>query len=681
MRGDFDGFRANDGVTFVWEPKTGKTSVSAATTCTGLMALVTANALDKFYSNDKNKKARLAFERVMAADWNSSELPEDNAFTTILVIRTAGLLAAAHVVDASDLSTMRRDAGDKWKGKTLQEIVHAIVDGFPAALSIQEYPPTTAAAYWLVDGIANLGIYISENLLLRIAGWTQQRFMREVSLVSARHDALMDPIALAMSAALIWRLGGPRKPTKALAVRHELPSALEVENGVKAFLGQQLASGLWPKYFPLFHFPEAGANYCWSFEVLEALLLEMSHGTFADVGALVDALDRAVTWCEQSRLTYESEDPPRKLTGWNSGGRVVTLAAGKPELWPTAVVHMFAERTSALMSMLIQKQIERKYAADFFGEPSNSRWDDVLDYDLALVGEAGLSSVKTEIETRMVAPILKGVAKPISKSALLFGPPGTSKTTLVKAAAQKLGWAYVGLSPDDFLSDGLPSIYSKATEIFTDLMDLRKTVILFDEMDALARTREEDGGNHPLDVTQQFLTTSMLPKLANLHDHQGVIFFMATNYQSRFDSAIKRPGRFDLLLCVGPPSWQRKVDGIGQFWKTADDREVLPDEIAEIKNLLFGWAPLGSQLAEKLDNFTFGEMRAFFDSVMSDADEKKHHLLRALQKMTEPKFEEKVGIWDSDYIVLREPPEVGTGNEPETELTRYLNDKKVSRRQ
>ena len=54
-------------------------------------------------------------------------------------------------------------------------------------------------------------------------------------------------------------------------------------------------------------------------------------------------------------------------------------------------------------------------------------------------------------------------------------------------------------------------------EVFEDLTDLFGAVILFDEMDALVQSREPgEATPRELDVTQRFLTTSMLPKLLQL---------------------------------------------------------------------------------------------------------------------------------------------------------------------
>ncbi len=650
------------------------------------MALTSTNSLSVFYGEDKqNESAFAAFEAVMAADWNSAGLPHDNAFTTIIAIRTAGILASARVADSDRLLGLRRTTGPEWKDKTLGEIADLLLTEFPSKLAIEafsataapSYPPTAALAYWFVDGITNLGIDLKPDQLAAIADWARDTLVREVSLLSSNHDALMDPIELAMSAALAWRLTGPQKPLHAATVRATLPSSIEITHAVSAFIGKQLPSGLWPKYFPLFHFPAGGANYCWSFEVLEALLLEMDRGfprcETADIEVLLTALGKGVAWCIQNRLTYDPEGSTKR-TGWNSGGNILSLRAGLPELWPTGVVHMFSHRVENLVSRLIQRELEHKYNAQPFVTKTDSKWDSILDFDLSLLGETTRSSVKGEIDTQIAQPIL-GARRQLAKSALLFGPPGTSKTTLVKALAQRIGWSYIELSPNDFLRDGLPNIYSRSGEIFDDLADLKKVVILFDEMDALARTREDEGGVHPLDVTQQFLTTSMLPNLARLHDQADIVFFMATNFQSRFDAAIKRPGRFDLLLLVGPPSWSRKIIGIGSFWKTKD-----AVKLAAIQKLLREWAPDGTALARQLDDFTFGELSAFFGSLLNEASE-KDDLYVALKVVGEARFSAKVRKWHTEYIALRPQPRRVFTKARDNELTRYQEDLNVSRRQ
>jgi SpoVK/Ycf46/Vps4 family AAA+-type ATPase len=76
----------------------------------------------------------------------------------------------------------------------------------------------------------------------------------------------------------------------------------------------------------------------------------------------------------------------------------------------------------------------------------------------------------------------------------LFGPPGTSKTSLVRAFAREIGWPYIEITPSHFLRKGLEQIYVQADEVFDDLMDLKGVVILFDEMDALVQSLKPPPG-------------------------------------------------------------------------------------------------------------------------------------------------------------------------------------------
>ena len=60
-------------------------------------------------------------------------------------------------------------------------------------------------------------------------------------------------------------------------------------------------------------------------------------------------------------------------------------------------------------------------------------------------------------------------------------------------------------------------------------------------------------------MESRLLTTSMLTQLNDLRRAKKSIFFLATNRLRAFDSAIIRPGRFDMQLFVGTPNLESRV--------------------------------------------------------------------------------------------------------------------------
>jgi SpoVK/Ycf46/Vps4 family AAA+-type ATPase len=86
------------------------------------------------------------------------------------------------------------------------------------------------------------------------------------------------------------------------------------------------------------------------------------------------------------------------------------------------------------------------------------------------------------------------------------------------------------------------------------LLSSQRVVVLLDEFDELVRERS-DGDS---ESASRFLTTAMLPKLAALSDARRIVYVLATNHIEHFDAAIRRPGRFDLIVPVLPPSLKAK---------------------------------------------------------------------------------------------------------------------------
>ena len=133
---------------------------------------------------------------------------------------------------------------------------------------------------------------------------------------------------------------------------------------------------------------------------------------------------------------------------------------------------------------------------------------------------------------------------------MLFGPPGTAKTTTAESVAAALGYGFVVIDTAVFLEDGLANIASRMAYVFDRLERLRDCVILFDEIEEFCLDRTTPG----LGMESRILTTAMLTRLNDLRRAERSIFLVATNRLAAFDSAVVRPGRLDMLLFVGTPN-------------------------------------------------------------------------------------------------------------------------------
>lgn len=599
--------------------------------------------------------------------------------------------------------------------RAIAEIMASDQDRF----KINEYPPAAAVVYWFVDGISRAGIPLQNQHWQNLYTFAAEEFGRQRSLVVARHMAMMDPVAMAMSACLCARLRRISKEQPSLGALHDhaniLPSAVELESAAVALFAEMTDAGIWPKYFPLFHYQDAGSNFCFSFELLEAVLKEFGYKQDRLVAGegVIAGLERAITWCKENRLVYSAKRPSIGSTekaakdstgayeGWNSGGNLDTLRKGMPESWATAVVHMFLWELIEVLSDHIQRRLLDAYGA----RRPTEKWktlENLLDIEL-LLDKKHESLIQT-LATTIVATFASykgnnadrlrrtGVSKkPLS--ALLFGPPGTSKTEVAKALSKELDWPLVEIDPSKFLEKGFQNIYAKGDEIFDDVDDMCGVVVLFDEMDALVQKRDAE---ESLAVESRFLTTYMLPKLAKLHDRGRLVFLMATNFQEKFDDAIKRAGRFDMLLCMGPPTLQAKCNSLHTFYgmdEGSTDTRAAGDKIMRFASQK---GPRALWLADQLSLLTFGEFEAFiaslgkpkdirgldFDHFYAKVKEKSDSVLLRRDDLNGIKVGTKKSwktISDLDTIHFRRDSLAQTVRFPP--IVKYLLDRKQSRRQ
>ncbi|MFI5614456.1 ATP-binding protein [Amycolatopsis sp. NPDC051903] len=166
---------------------------------------------------------------------------------------------------------------------------------------------------------------------------------------------------------------------------------------------------------------------------------------------------------------------------------------------------------------------------------------------------AGMEHEKETIERRIVLPLAEpavadrhGVTPP--KAVVLFGPPGTGKTSFAKAVASRLEWPFVELFPSRLASVGAGGLADSLRDAFADLAALETVVLFIDEVEEIAGVRSGlavDPGHG--------VTNELLKLIPGFRDHDNRLLICATNSVRSLDPAFLRPGRFDYIIPVGPP--------------------------------------------------------------------------------------------------------------------------------
>lgn len=140
---------------------------------------------------------------------------------------------------------------------------------------------------------------------------------------------------------------------------------------------------------------------------------------------------------------------------------------------------------------------------------------------------------------------------------LLCGPPGSGKTSLVKAAAASLpGLSFLPFSASDIYSVYVGEAEAAVRRAFALARQAAPCLLFFDELDALlggsaGETRGGGGNTAEARVLSTFLNE--LDGVDVAAGHEGVLVVGATNMPESLDPALLRPGRLSYVIRVLPP--------------------------------------------------------------------------------------------------------------------------------
>lgn len=201
----------------------------------------------------------------------------------------------------------------------------------------------------------------------------------------------------------------------------------------------------------------------------------------------------------------------------------------------------------------------------------------------------GLEPVRQRLERAVLLPLMREglyqkVARAVMPSAinlmprgvLLVGPPGTGKTWSMRALAGEAGLPVVSLPCDALMTKWYGESEQRLAGIFRLCREAGRMILFIDELDALARHRQD---SHE---TTARLVSILLAEMDGLAGSSEVVTVGSANAIESIDTAVL--DRFDLTIPFDLPNADQRRCALAYY-----ARHLAPEDVADLANRTDGW--------------------------------------------------------------------------------------------
>jgi ATP-dependent Zn protease len=165
----------------------------------------------------------------------------------------------------------------------------------------------------------------------------------------------------------------------------------------------------------------------------------------------------------------------------------------------------------------------------------------------------------------------------LPKGLLLEGPPGVGKTLIAKAIAGESNCNFKYISGSELEGFGKGHSENNLKALFDKIRKTDKpTIIFIDEFDSIGAKRLSS-----MNIAGTNLLNQLLTEMDGFGKKDKIIVIASTNFVSKLDPAILRPGRFDKVVNIPLPALEGRKDIIEYYIKKTNS-QVKSDE--EFKN-------------------------------------------------------------------------------------------------
>ena len=143
-----------------------------------------------------------------------------------------------------------------------------------------------------------------------------------------------------------------------------------------------------------------------------------------------------------------------------------------------------------------------------------------------------------------------GAAPP--RGVLLVGPPGTGKTLLARALAGECKASFIAVDGSYFTAMYYGAGVAKVKDLFKLARRHAPCVLFIDEIDGIGqRSQGRAGGAAESELNR--IINRVLVEMDGFDPLNNVVVVGATNHEDNIDEALRRPGRFDMLVRLALP--------------------------------------------------------------------------------------------------------------------------------